>query len=335
MDWNHNSADLIVCPGCHQPLQNDDCAACGVQFKRTLDILDLRWPPAGATPPSEIAERMLAAYPSADVKQLIMIRFELDQPDKATKHAQDRLKQSFVSYHQSLAERGNDMLNMFDHQLRHHLQADFGSGIAVNLGCGTGAGFAELATRFEHVIGIDPSLESLIIAKKLLEEAGTDNVTLVLAYGQHMPVRSAVCDYMIAQNVLEHLLDLQPAFAEIKRVLSPGGYFCGDSRNRFDLFFPEPHTDLRWVGFMPVNLQAAYVRLLKRRSYEGTRLLSVFELAANARRTFKRTKITLSLPSAYGQSDRWDDLIGRIEQNRLLRGPALLFYPSHILMGQI
>lgn len=335
MDWNHNPADLIVCPGCQNPLREDHCADCDVQFPRYLGILDLRWPTEGGTPPSEIAERMMVAYPSADVEQLILIRFELDQPDKATRHAQDKLKQSFVSYHQSVAERGSDMLQMFDHQLRHHLQADFGNGIAVNLGCGTGAGFAELATRFEHVIGIDPSLESLIIAKKLLEEADIENVTLVMGYGQHMPVQAAVCDYMIAQNVLEHLLDVPPAFAEIKRVLRPGGYFCGDSRNRFDLFFPEPHTDLRWVGFMPVKLQAAYVRLLKSRSYDGTRLLSVFELAANARRTFKRTKITLSLPSAYGQSDRWDDLVNRIERNRLLRGPALLFYPSHILMGEM
>jgi SAM-dependent methyltransferase len=144
-------------------------------------------------------------------------------------------------------------------------------------------------------------------------------------------------DYAIAQNVIEHLMDVKPAFHETRRVLKQGGCFCGDSRNRYDLFFPEPHVKLRWVGLFPRRLQSWYVRTVKNVSYEDARarLLSWWELRRYGRQVFGRSaRVVPPLVSAYGQSPSLDKWIERIECVPILREVMLLFFPSHLLLAQ-
>ncbi len=123
-------------------------------------------------------------------------------------------------------------------------------------------------------------------AAKLVADRGLSNVTLVQASAHELPFRDRVLDYVQAINVIEHVFRPEHFFKEIRRVLAPDGIFCGDSRNRFDAFFPEPHVKLMWVGFLPRQLMDRYVRLRTGFGYGRKYLLSYFELSRALTRSF-------------------------------------------------
>ena len=209
--------------------------------------------------------------------------------------------------------------------------------LALDIGCGYGTATAVLAKQFEYVISIDAYLPVLLLAKKLLGDHGIDNVFLIQAYAQNIPLRNDCVDYTIAKNVIEHLIDVESALHEINRILRQGGCFCGDSRNRYDLFFPEPHVRLRWVGLFPRRLQPWYVRKFKGVAYSEWHvcLQSWWGLRRSARRAFgPSARIVLPLVSAYGHPPNVDKGVEWLDKFPLLRSLVLLVFPSHLLVAQ-
>ncbi|HXN15944.1 MAG TPA: class I SAM-dependent methyltransferase [Usitatibacter sp.] len=69
------------------------------------------------------------------------------------------------------------------------------------------------------VIGLDPSA-------RMLDEAGRLNIPLVRALGEGLPFRDAAFDFVSMGFALRHVADLSALFAEIWRVLPPGGTAC-------------------------------------------------------------------------------------------------------------
>jgi ubiquinone/menaquinone biosynthesis C-methylase UbiE len=270
---------------------------------------------------------MLALYPTATFKELAVVRFQGSQTP-------EQLLSVYRGYHASLQERGAHMVHMFRQRLATSYRLP-GQKLALDIGCGVGTSITALAQEFEWVLGLDPFLPNLLLARKFFQERGIENVILVQAYAQHIPLRDDCADYAVAQNVIEHLLDVEPAFHELRRVLQPGGCFCGDSRNRFDLFFPEPHAKLRWVGFFPRWLQPWYVRKFRDIPYSTTQLLSLGELQGLARRAFgKSARVVFPFVSAYGQSPRWDEMIDLVERIPAIRTAVLAVFPSHLLLAK-
>jgi SAM-dependent methyltransferase len=144
-----------------------------------------------------------------------------------------------------------------------------------------------------------------------------------------------VVDYAVGQNVIEHLFEVEPVFYELQRVLKRNGCFCGDSRNRFDLFLPEPHAQLRWVGLWPRRLQARYVWQRRQMPYDSTHLLSLWELKRFSRRAFGDSgQIVFPLSAAYGRSAKWDKLFQTIARVPILRSLLLAVFPSHLLIAR-
>jgi SAM-dependent methyltransferase len=149
-----------------------------------------------------------------------------------------------------------------------------------------------------------------------------------------LPVREAVFDIAVAVNVIEHMIDVRRGFTEIARALRPGGAFCGDSRNRFDLLLPEPHVKLRWVGLLPRRYAPRYVHWRRRLSYKGVRLLSYWELKQQLEDAFSQSRVEYPSPSAYGASRRAGRVLGVFQ--RRLPGISRLFlpwFPSFVALG--
>ena len=99
------------------------------------------------------------------------------------------------------------------------------------LDLGSGAGLDVFVTRSEigetgHVIGVDMTAEMVAKARENAEQSGFDNVEFRLGEIEHLPVRSDSIDVVISNCVLNLVPDKQRAFAEIYRVLKPGGHFC-------------------------------------------------------------------------------------------------------------
>lgn len=104
----------------------------------------------------------------------------------------------------------------------------------LDIGCGRGA-YAETSIPFkrdlrtfrhkcQRVIGID------------VEESDSSNPFIDEFYkieGTHWPIASESIDIAISDSVLEHIENPDLFFAEIQRVIKPGGYLCLTTTNIF------------------------------------------------------------------------------------------------------
>ena len=87
--------------------------------------------------------------------------------------------------------------------------------------CGSGSGYMaiELAKKGAIVIALDLTLRSCIRLKKITEKMGlSNNVVVVCASAEALPVKSDLVDIFISNAVLEHLPNEDVAISEIERV---------------------------------------------------------------------------------------------------------------------
>ena len=99
------------------------------------------------------------------------------------------------------------------------------------LDLGSGAGLDVFVARNEvgaggHVIGVDMTAEMIARARENARRSGYENVEFRLGEIEHLPVSSDSVDVVISNCVLNLVPDKAGAFAEIYRVLKPGGHFC-------------------------------------------------------------------------------------------------------------
>ena len=99
------------------------------------------------------------------------------------------------------------------------------------LDLGSGAGLDAFIARQEvgdsgHVIGVDMTAEMVAKARDNAVKSHLDNVEFRLGEIEFLPILSDSIDVVISNCVLNLVPDKQRAFAEIFRVLKPGGRFC-------------------------------------------------------------------------------------------------------------
>ena len=74
-----------------------------------------------------------------------------------------------------------------------------------------------------RVFGLDMTDEMLALAQRNAAEAGVDNVEFLKGYIEAVPLPAASVDVVISNCVINLAADKQRVFAEIARVLRPGG----------------------------------------------------------------------------------------------------------------
>jgi SAM-dependent methyltransferase len=276
---------------------------------------------------SALVDRMTRAYAHSSFEQLVAMRLS------NSCLGEDR-RQRYLAYAVSVTERGECTLRMFDAGLQRLGWTPVTNGIALDLGCGVGAGLAALAPRFSHVVGIDISLSALIAASKLVQGLGLRNVSLLQASALHLPFLNATFSLATAINVVEHVLSAPQMFAGVARVLVAQGAVCADSRNRFDFLFPEPHAGLRMLGFLPRRLMPPYVMWRTHLRYDHTRLLSYGELESALKAAFGREwAVVMPDVTAYGRSASLQRAIARLGRLPILGKLMIRLAPSHIALA--
>ena len=96
----------------------------------------------------------------------------------------------------------------------------------LDLGCGAGTDTlvaAQMVGPEGRVTGIDMTPEMLAKARGAADELGTENVELVEAEVEQLPFPDASFDVVISNGVIDLIPDKDAVFAEIFRVLAPGG----------------------------------------------------------------------------------------------------------------
>ena len=329
------SAISFACPACQVELRVDQdqhrCPQCGCVYTTTLGIPSLGGDSIRPDPiECELIDRLCALYSTATIE-------EMSQARVATGATNEERRQFYANYHRTLRERGPAFQRMFQQRLQQNGWNDYGRRLALDIGCGVGSGLLALAHEFDHVVGLDISLSSLIIARKVIEEAGLRNITLVHASAHYLPFLDSTFDYAMAINVLEHIFMPDSMLAEVRRVLAADGVFVGDSRNRFDPFFKEPHVGVRWVGCMPRRWMARYVRWRTGLDYGATHthLLSHHDLARALTLTFGSSwRIVMPDAMAYGAPRKVRDVAEALNRMRVLRSLLVRVAPSHIALAR-
>jgi ubiquinone/menaquinone biosynthesis C-methylase UbiE len=322
---------VLTCPSCRVPLtevgERHSCPACRRGYGRTLGIPDLRVATDETAAELELVSKLSAAYERASFEDLAQLRNAHGCDD-------DERRTRFTGYSLSVMERGQRLCGMFRMRLSREGWLPGANGTVLDVGCGVGAGVVALAKESAQVFGVDVSLSALIVAKKLMESEGLTNVTLVRASGRQLPFPDDSFTSVVAINVLEHVGNAKAVLAEVRRVLAEGGAFSGDSRNRYDLFFREPHVGLRWIGFLPRRWARRYVRWRLGVQYEH-RLLSYSELQNALQAAFgAEWRIAMPLISAYGRSVRTEAVLERVGGFPMVGAILIRLSPSHVAIGR-
>lgn len=128
----------------------------------------------------------------------------------------------------------------------------------LEAGCGVGAQTVPLATNSPKALftSIDVSEASVLEARKAVQAAGINNVTLRQADIFHLPFPPESFDHVFLCFVLEHLAQPVQALRALKHVLKPGGTITvieGDHGSTY--FYPDSEYARRAVRCQ-VELQA-------------------------------------------------------------------------------
>ena len=104
--------------------------------------------------------------------------------------------------------------------LRHMERADLSS--VAEICCGRGEAFHLIGQRIGQGIGVDVSLSMLEVARR---ELSAKSIAFVQGDATLLPLRNEIVDSVIMLGGIHHVNDRQRLFAEVFRVLRPGGKF--------------------------------------------------------------------------------------------------------------
>jgi len=208
----------------------------------------------------------------------------------------------------------------------------------VDVGCGPGLLLAASADQGVSGMGIDASLEWLIVARRIIEAHG-GRATLCAALCEALPVPDGSAPAVASLDVIEHCGDQRRHLREIDRIAANAAPFALATPNRFSVT-AEPHAGVWGVGWLPAGLQRRYVRMRSGKPYDFVRLLSMPGL----KRLMKRETHFSGRFIVPRIADEEIDLFGarraklaraynRIAERRMLRWPLFAIGPFFRFVG--
>ena len=152
---------------------------------------------------------------------------------------------------ESLDPRGPDLLFEIAGEL-----GLAGASRVLDVGSRVGKQMLELRSRFgAAVVGVEPAPANLRRMKRTSPDVP---LAVVRAIGEALPFPAAAFDLVWVRDVLVHFASLDPAFAEFRRVLKPGGAVLVFAVVATDLLEPREAERLwRWTAVVPSSADVA------------------------------------------------------------------------------
>ncbi len=150
--------------------------------------------------------------------------------------------------------------------------------VVVDLGSGGGLDVFLAAQKVGSTgksIGIDMTPEMIALANKNLSKSSFDNVEFHLAEIEAMPLESASVDCVISNCVLNLVPDKRKAFAEIFRILKPGGRLAVSDIALRKLLPPEREATVRELTgcIAGAILTSTYKKLLEEAGFASVEII--------------------------------------------------------------
>jgi ubiquinone/menaquinone biosynthesis C-methylase UbiE len=99
----------------------------------------------------------------------------------------------------------------------------------LEFGCGTGATAVNHAPYVQHIDAIDISEKMLEIGRGRARKACVENIDFARGTLTEFSAESASLDVVLGLNVIHLLADRKAVFAEVARILKPGGVFVSST----------------------------------------------------------------------------------------------------------
>ena len=125
----------------------------------------------------------------------------------------------------------------------------------LDLGCGVGHTLRRVAPNVRMAVGADATAGMLAGARALMAQEGITNVALVVTAAEQLPFLEAEFDGVTCRLAAHHFADVPRAFAEVARVLRPGGRFV-----LADNYAPDDPALDRWINTLERLRDPSHVR---------------------------------------------------------------------------
>lgn len=172
----------------------------------------------------------------------------------------------------------------------------------LDVGASTGIIDNLLSKKFKRVVGIDIDEKAIKFAQKNFKRR---NLKFELGDAMKLNFTKNSFNIIICTQIYEHVPDPKKLFAEIYRVLKPGGVCYLAAINR--LWPWEPHYNLPFLSWLPKPVANQYVRIFRKANeYHETPLTpwALKKLTSKFEAIDYTAKI-LKNPGAYGYSNKW------------------------------
>lgn len=130
----------------------------------------------------------------------------------------------------TVIDRYNITSNSYDEQYAEEQNAKYAaalktlndlSGNVLDVGCGSGLFFSQIATKTQLIVGVDISHNLLIKAKAQAKQLS--NVHIVQADADHLPFKNGVFSLIFSFTVLQNMPKPKETLLEFKRQAKPDG----------------------------------------------------------------------------------------------------------------
>ncbi len=119
-----------------------------------------------------------------------------------------------------------------EHLHRYAMAKDFAAGkVVLDIACGEGYGSAVLAGTAARVYGVDIAPDAIAHAKGTYHRP---NLEFLVGRCADIPLPAGAVDLVVSFETIEHHTEHEAMFAEIKRVLRPGGMMIMSSPDKLE-----------------------------------------------------------------------------------------------------
>ena len=137
-------------------------------------------------------------------------------------------------------------------------------GVVLDVGCGTGLFFSQVATQVSMIVGVDISRKLLLKAEDKAKQLS--NVFVLQADADHLPFREGFFDAVFAFTVLQNMPKPSETLGELKRVAKFGRSVVVTGLKKafpLDILMDLLEgTSLRVVSFVDIEDLKCYVAVL-------------------------------------------------------------------------
>jgi SAM-dependent methyltransferase len=194
----------------------------------------------------------------------------------------------------------------------------------LDIGCSKGYIVQELPQLFRLVLGLDYDIKALQSISVETRQA----ILFIHGDAMRLPFPDQSFEAIICSQVYEHVPSDLMLFAEIERILKPGGvvFFSGPNK----LFPVEPHYYLPFLHWLPEKWADGYLRLLRK----GTHFYERSRTPWNLRKVFARYRIKdVSIPVMRLYESKTKSKFTRLVYRLILKMPIfwkslLVFLPN-------